>query len=136
MHPRYLDRAGLTALWREGLLAQAVLAGDTKGYRHHPQLARFAAQPDPLGAIAAYLQAVRDEAARRGYSYDASRIRRPGTSPQLTVTTGQLAFERTHLDVKLARRAPHLRAHLPLDPGPHPLFRVVPGDVEPWERAA
>ena len=28
LHPRYLDRAGLVALWREALLAQAVLRGD------------------------------------------------------------------------------------------------------------
>jgi hypothetical protein len=41
LHPRYLDAKGLVALWREGLLAQKVLAGLTKGYRHHPQLTRF-----------------------------------------------------------------------------------------------
>ena len=27
LHPQYLDAKGLVALWREGLLAQAVLAG-------------------------------------------------------------------------------------------------------------
>ena len=31
LHPRYLDAKGLVALWREGLLAQAVLKGQTKG---------------------------------------------------------------------------------------------------------
>jgi hypothetical protein len=36
----YLDGRGLVALWREALLAQAVLRGRTRGYRH-PQLARF-----------------------------------------------------------------------------------------------
>ncbi len=41
LHPKYLDAKGLVALWREALLAQAVLAGRTRGYRHHPQLARF-----------------------------------------------------------------------------------------------
>ena len=46
LHPRYLDAKGLVAAWREALLAQKVLAGATKGYRHHPQLARFQAQPD------------------------------------------------------------------------------------------
>ena len=53
LHPRYLDRQGLTACWREGLLAQAVLAGRTKGYRHHSQLERFRAQPDPVAAVGA-----------------------------------------------------------------------------------
>jgi hypothetical protein len=43
LHPRYLDRVGLVALWREALLAQAVLAGRTRGYTRHPQLARSAA---------------------------------------------------------------------------------------------
>jgi hypothetical protein len=41
LHPRYLDARGLVALWREALLAQKVLQGATRGYRHHPQLARF-----------------------------------------------------------------------------------------------
>src|SRR5262249_19353120 len=36
VHPRYLDPQGLVALWREALLARAVLRGETKGYRHHP----------------------------------------------------------------------------------------------------
>jgi len=45
LHPRYLDPKGLVALWREGLLAQAVAAGRTRGYRHHPQLARFLEAP-------------------------------------------------------------------------------------------
>lgn len=43
VHPKYLDVRGLVALWREGLLAQAVLRGRTKGYLHHPQLERFRA---------------------------------------------------------------------------------------------
>ena len=55
VHPRYLDRQGLLACWRESLLAQAVLADATKGYQHHPQLERFREQPDPLVAIGAYL---------------------------------------------------------------------------------
>jgi Pyrimidine dimer DNA glycosylase len=46
LHPQYLDRQGLTAAWREGLLAQKVLTGTTKGYRNHPQLRRFRAAGD------------------------------------------------------------------------------------------
>jgi hypothetical protein len=55
LHPQYLDSKGLVAAWREGLLAQKVLAGKTRGYRHHPQLKRFQAQSQPLAAIAAFL---------------------------------------------------------------------------------
>lgn len=47
LHPSLLDRAALIAGWREGLLAQAVLLGRTKGYRNHPQLDRFRAHRDP-----------------------------------------------------------------------------------------
>jgi hypothetical protein len=32
LHPRYLDAKGLVALWREALLAKAVLRGETRGY--------------------------------------------------------------------------------------------------------
>ena len=34
LRPKYLDSQGLVALWREGLLAQAVLRGKTRGYRN------------------------------------------------------------------------------------------------------
>jgi len=33
LHPKELDRQGLLAVWREGLLARKVLAGETRGYR-------------------------------------------------------------------------------------------------------
>ena len=33
LHPRYFDSKGLTAAWREALLARAVLTGQTRGYR-------------------------------------------------------------------------------------------------------
>ncbi|MGB4136662.1 MAG: pyrimidine dimer DNA glycosylase/endonuclease V, partial [Microbacterium sp.] len=46
VHPRYLDAKGLVACWREALLAQAVLAGRTRGYARHPQVERFRAATD------------------------------------------------------------------------------------------
>ena len=51
IHPKYLDGIGLVALWRESLLAQKVLKGETKGYRHHPQLRRFIAHQDEETAM-------------------------------------------------------------------------------------
>jgi len=33
IHPSYLDRQGLLAVWREGLLALKVLKGETIGYK-------------------------------------------------------------------------------------------------------
>ena len=134
LHPALLDRAALVAGWREGLLAQAVLRGRTAGYRHHPQLDRFKACPDPVGAVAAYLAALADEADRRGYRFDRARLAE-ASDPTLTlgVTAGQLGFEVEHLRAKVAQRAPDWVPQLACV-RPHPLFHVVPGDIEPWER--
>src|SRR5512133_3760525 len=105
IHPRYLDARGLVALWREGLLARKVLAGATRGYRHHPQLERFRAAPDPRAAIDSYLAAVHDEARARGYHFDRRKLR-PAHAEPMPVTRGQLRFEWQHLRAKLAVRAP------------------------------
>jgi len=136
LHPGHLDPAGLVALWREGLLAQAVLTGRTRGYRHHPQLLRFAASPDPPGAIAAYLREVLAEARRRGYHFDGGKVPMLPTPEPVRVTDGQLAWEWRHLQAKLQRRDPEWLQGLGAVPLPHPLFQVVPGPVEPWEVAA
>jgi hypothetical protein len=136
LHPKYLDRAGLVALWREALLAQAVLQGATRGYRSHPQLARFAAHPEPTAAISLYLVGVYEEALARGYAFDVDKIRPTQTRVVLTVTTGQLAYEWSHLCAKLQMRdrACYERWQGLDKVEPHPLFRVRPGEVEPWER--
>jgi len=139
LDPEYLDRQGLLACWRETLLAQAVLAGRTRGYDRHPQLERFREAPDPLGAVASYLHAIADEADARGYRFDRSRIDRPraGGAPRLEVSSGQMAVEWAHLRGKLAVRDPERLARWAdvTDPEPHPLFVVVDGPVASWERA-
>lgn len=140
LHPRLLDRQGLTACWREALLAQAVLAGRTRGYRHHPQLARFRAAEEPVATVGAFLEGLADEAEARGYRFDRGRIASRGQAAAwrggIPVTTGQLAVEWAHLAAKLAGRSPPWLAALGAVPAvvePHPLFRVVQGPVEPWE---
>ncbi|MBS1169685.1 MAG: pyrimidine dimer glycosylase [Burkholderiaceae bacterium] len=137
LHPQYLDAQGLTALWREALLAQAVLHGETRGYRHHPQLERFRRHPTPLSAIAQYLFAVHAEAESRGYAFDQSKIRAAnGAVCVLPVTTGQLDYEWQHLMEKLSVRSPAMREkwYGIRVPTPHPLFQVQDGGIEPWER--
>jgi hypothetical protein len=136
LHPGHLDRAGLVAAWREALLAQAVLAGRTRGYRHHPQLVRFRRTPHPIEAIGAYLRGLHEEAARRGYRFDGSRILESAASPaRLPVTRGQLDYEWAHLGEKLARRSPDdAERWRDSSPTPHPLFEPIAGDVESWER--
>lgn len=136
LHPKYLDAAGLVALWREGLLAQAVLRGRTNGYLHHPQLERFRAQPSPIGAIADYLRGVYAEAVSRGYAFTGRKVSRARGIGRVAVTRGQVEYEWHHLMTKLAVRAPqyHDRLKCVKRPQSHPVFRVVPGDVETWEK--
>ena len=136
IHPRYLDSKGLVAAWREALLAQKVLRGATRGYRHHPQLVRFRSHRRPDALIAAFLHALATEARRRGYRFDESKILARRFAGQLPETRGQLEFEWQHLKRKLRVRAPALaRAYAKLRvPKPHPLFRIIPGPVQPWER--
>ena len=135
LHPKYLDARGLVALWREGLLARAVLRCETKGYRHHPQLARFRAHASPVGAINAYLRMVLAEAEARGYAFDRKKIGPLRSGIKLKATHGQLEFERQHLLRKLRARSPELyrlrRRVAPFEP--HPLFRIVSGGLEAWE---
>jgi hypothetical protein len=136
LHPKYLDRRGLVALWREALLAQAVLAGRTRGYRYHPQLRRFRESVAPRAYIATYLREVHAEATRRGFQFDAAKIRGGRASRQLVVTSGQVSYEWAHLKNKLRIRAPAWLRKLRgvTMPEVHPLFRVIKGGTAKWER--
>jgi hypothetical protein len=136
LHPEYLDAKGLVALWREGLLAQAVLSEKTKGYINHPQLLRFRGQPSPVGCIAEYLRAVYEESVIRGYRFDAAKINHARSYGQLIITDCQLQFEWSHLMEKLKIRSPdrHVQLLSVITPQPHPLFRVVNGEIEMWEK--
>jgi hypothetical protein len=136
LHPKYLDSRGLVALWRETLLAQAVLRGETRGYRNHPQLDRFKRHAATLAAISKYLSAVHAEAASRGYAFDKGKIRPSRRQATLSVTSGQMQYEWAHLLAKLEVRDPALcrKWRAIAVPAPHPLFRVRAGDVESWER--
>ena len=136
LHPRYLDPQGLVALWREALLAKAVLRGATKGYRHHPQLERFQSHASPRRAISAYLSAVHAEARSRGYAFDRTKVGAVRSAAVIAVTRGQLEYEWEHLLRKLAVRSPaHYRRWRSLaSPECHPLFRRRAGGIERWER--
>jgi len=135
IHPQYLDPKGMVALWREALLAQAVLMNRTKGYRSHPQLKRFREPPDPVGAIGTYLKYLYDEALERGYHFSFDRIVRVRLKMELLVTRGQVQYEFSHLLRKLKSRAPALYEEFSgvKKIKVHPLFKVVPGPIEAWE---
>ncbi len=135
IHPRYLDAKGLVGLWREGLLAQKILCGESSAYAKHPQLIRFRAATDPQAAIAAYLTEVWEEGNRRGYRFDRKRIRKCGKAAPLPVTEGQIEFERRWLESKLKRRCPSKLCGLPSERAKcHPSFFIVRGGKERWEK--
>lgn len=134
LHPQLLDTKGLVALWREGLLARKVLRGETKGYKHHPQLKRFqAAKSAAVERVDTYLHIVCDEADRREYKFDRTKLGHRTDLECIEVTVGQLTFEFEHLREKVLRRT-----GVPLNPEfikHHPMFVVVLGPKAEWEKA-
>ena len=136
LHPGYLDARGLIALWREGLLARKVLQHKTEGYKSHPQLDRFDAQLQPTVAMDCYLRFVYEEAVRRGYHFDAAKIGHKQQCPKIPVTDRQLQYELNHLKTKMKLRDParYKKILAVKKPRAHPLFKVIMGGVEPWEK--
>jgi Pyrimidine dimer DNA glycosylase len=136
IHPKYLDVRGLTAVWREGLLARKVLLGETRGYRSHPQLERFLDTFNPVLFVETYLMEVCNEATLRGHRFDRTKIGPSATDATINVTTGQLLYEMEHLLNKLRTRDQSRfdllrKVQMPVA---HPLFKIVDGDVHAWER--
>jgi hypothetical protein len=138
IHPAYLDSKGLVAAWREGLLAQKVLEGETKGYANHPQLLRFKLGADPLRSISLYLQCLRLEAVARRYNFNGSRIRHfdPGYRARIGVNSGQVLYELELLRSKLGRRDPEALALLEgiAEIRLNEAFEEREGCVEAWEK--
>jgi hypothetical protein len=138
LHPKYLDTQGLLAVWREGLLAQAVLQGKTRGYRKHPQLIRFYEQNTPTAAISAYLWGIYEESERRGYRFDINKILPDTSGIRIVETAGQLRYEWRWLQFKLQYRSPekHHELQTVTQPEAHPLFYIVPGPIQSWEKVS
>jgi hypothetical protein len=138
LHPSYLDTKGLVACWREGLLARKVLQGQTVGYKNHPQLERFKAQPDPIATLDGYLLGIFEEAAQRGFSFQREKIGPHFSETKIPVTDGQINYELRHLQAKLKTRAveQYQKIAALASPLPHPIFEVRKGDVETWERTS
>jgi hypothetical protein len=136
LHPKYLDTKGIVALWREALLAKHVLEGKTKGYTMHPQLDRFRRSNMPLNAINYYLSVVYKSAIERGYNFDKNKINWDFDVEKISVTSGQLAYEARHLLKKLEIRDPKKYEELKdlriFDA--HPVFDIIGGEIESWEK--
>jgi len=137
LNPKYLDRQGLLAVWREGLLAKKVLEGKTKGYKKHPQLIRFQDSKKSLEYIDSYLSGLYLEAKSRGYKFSEDKIKNLKIfNKKIKVNSGQVAYEFEHLlkklkvrDIKRYRELKNTKR-----PQVHFLFRLVLGGVEKWEK--
>lgn len=135
IHPSYLDSKGLVALWRETLLAKAVLKGETRGYKNHPQLVRFREAEHSSDLINKYLSHVYNESVSRGYHFNRKKIDPFRERQLLTVTDKQIEYELNHLLLKLKVRDYSgfvlLSSRRSIEP--HPLFSIVKGELEDWE---
>lgn len=138
IHPKYLDTKGLVACWREALGAKAALEKRVQGYKNHPQLDRFKSCENQVAQINAYLYFILQEAQLRNYKFDTSKINYGQTTLALTmsVTSGQVNFEFNHLMSKLKTRDNNKFKRLSsVDKIElHPLFKIVPGEIESWEK--
>jgi hypothetical protein len=136
IHPKYLDRKGLLAQWREGLLAKKVLEGKTKGYKNHPQLERFKQYSKPLDAINAFLYYTLEEARRRGYNFDEKKINAIRLEKIIPVNDGQIKYEFEHLLRKLKKRDKKkyddIKKERKIES--NQLFFIRKGDKEAWEK--
>ena len=135
LHPKYLDSKGIVALWRETLLAKAVLLGKTKGYKNHPQLIRFKIDKNPQALINTYLLNIYHESLTRGYKFNQSKIGTEFTHTRYEVTNGQMGYELDHLLRKLKiRDSARYNELLNINkPEPNPIFIIVDGDIESGE---
>ena len=136
IHPKYLDRQGLLAVWRETLLAKKVLENKTKGYKNHPQLIRFKNSKSPEKSIDAYLKGIWFEAKERGYSFNEEKFKKSNEKIFLEVTKGQVEYEFAHLLKKLEKRdvVKFEKIKYIEEIEAHPLFKIVEGKVEKWEK--
>lgn len=136
LHPSYLDTKGLVACWREALLARKVLQGQTHGFRHHPQLDRFKAHAEPIAILDSYLLTLWEEATARDFVFNREKFGSHFSRSPIPVTNGQLDYELRLLREKLkSRDLARLEMLAPvITPQCNPVFEVIQGAVEPWER--
>lgn len=92
----------------------------------------------PIVLINAYLYQVYLEAERRGYKFNRTKVEPIILIEEVAVTRGQLEFEFYHLLKKLEiRNKKHFEELMKLSPKniePNPIFRVVDGKIEKWEK--
>lgn len=135
LKPEIMDSKGLVACWRESLLASNVLQGKTVGYRNHPQLNRFKKTSDPIQYISNYLHTLCNEADRRGYNFNRSKIpNRYMVIEKIPVTIGQIVYEFDFLKKKVLCRTGDWKYFDKPVSYINDNFYLVSGDIEDWEK--
>lgn len=126
LHPSYLTKKQLVALWRDALLAKKILLQKRNRYRFHPQLIRFRTHKKPLDAINKYLEIIYHEGIKQNCAFDARQWEKTARVSKIPVTTGQVEYEYTKLLPE--------RSIQPITC--HPLFKISAGEIEAWEKLA
>lgn len=156
IHPSFLDQKGLCGLWRETLVGlKALEKGPGAPWYNHPQLARFKVYPNGLAMLAEYAEHVLDEGHKRGYNFNTALLEpylelyEMNFDGCIMVTKGQFDYEVEHFIRKLASRD-EMRYQLYMEKMgprslyqpkievfvPNPVFRIVDGPIEVWEKVS
>ena len=111
IHPRYFDKSGLIAAWREGLQMQKALQN---GEDDDPTLACFKYASDPLRAVGAYLSFLAAEGSKRGYKLAHERILYPNFDQEFVpLDNVRFGFDAEEMHKKLSRRSEAYLRELP-----------------------
>ncbi len=147
--PCYLDNIGLARCFNETKLALNCLLNPNHKYSNHSQLIRWKNCKDPIQYLTNYLWVILQERKRRGSiekgTWEFPSLTANICNGQMTVTQEQLEYEFKHLEIKLWKRKreqyfknAHERGIEFLgytnEAKPHPIFKVVPGPIESWEK--
>ena len=91
---------------------------------------------NPIEAINQYLSTIYNEAQKRGYNFSKEKIDMPLRKSVIKITDGQLQYERKHLlqKLKIRDKKKHSEFLTKKIIQPNPMFKVIEGDVEQWEK--
>lgn len=137
-HPKYLDNVGLSRAINESIKGYKALCKTGEGYpkswEKHSQLIRF--QESNPRILIYYIECLIDEKVIRWIDEIGLCSSNMPLLPEMGVTEEQLKYEWNHYLNKLHTRNydKWLELFQIIEPEPHPIFDVVPGEIEPWEK--
>ena len=133
------DYHALVALWKESIQAINVIKNKA-GYFNHSGLTRFKKTGQPLNALAEYLRPIYKHATENcHYNFNKELIPDLYYKEKIPVTKGQIEYEFDFYLGKLYNRKKKslLKKLANIDINDikiHPLFYLIEGQIENWER--